>query len=488
MERRVPGESLVVEGSDGTARNMALRWFTETQASVIVRSGNLPAWFVGFISRKDAEDQLRDKPLGCFLIRLSDKAVGYILSYKGRDRCRHFVINQNMDGQLIVSGDTETHNNLIDLIEYYRISPIEPFGEYLTSSYCEASQNELYDVVQFYPKEKPGVSVRAMKSIWDQRSDQGARQPPALPPKSARKLTVSTSLDKVPLPQVNWLLKAAPQVPRRGFSDEKSPSNDHTMYAALEVNRPKEKSQPVLKSKGSLHRPPVDHQNERSNVKVEDPYTMFWNNSQGKEATQATGCPGSGPGSVYSELSLSDCRSKSLPVLDDDAPEQNSYRQSSISDTPPKLSPKQMKKATCHTVSLVDQRDHTREPASSGLPSSSSMDKLCSNSLYQLAGASQWGPTNHCQAGTEATWAPVPTNQQEESLYAQVPLAPTPNYAQADKIYEQISDEGFTSGPWAFNSQCNTYETLEELKQKDPPGGKKNEIWRRLFPECKKKT
>lgn len=36
---------------------------------------------------RDAEDLLRDKALGCFLIRLSDKTIGYILSYKwGRSR------------------------------------------------------------------------------------------------------------------------------------------------------------------------------------------------------------------------------------------------------------------------------------------------------------------------------------------------------------------------------------------------------------------
>ena len=36
---------------------------------------------LGFIDR-DAEEILREKELGCFLIRLSDKAIGYILSYK----------------------------------------------------------------------------------------------------------------------------------------------------------------------------------------------------------------------------------------------------------------------------------------------------------------------------------------------------------------------------------------------------------------------
>ena len=31
---------------------------------------------------RDAEEILREKELGCFLIRLSDKAIAYILSYK----------------------------------------------------------------------------------------------------------------------------------------------------------------------------------------------------------------------------------------------------------------------------------------------------------------------------------------------------------------------------------------------------------------------
>ena len=38
--------------------------------------------FHGLTLPRDAEDHLRDKEVGCFLIRLSDKAVGYILSYK----------------------------------------------------------------------------------------------------------------------------------------------------------------------------------------------------------------------------------------------------------------------------------------------------------------------------------------------------------------------------------------------------------------------
>ena len=34
------------------------------------------------LSLRDAEDLLRDQTMGCFLIRLSEKIRGYILSYK----------------------------------------------------------------------------------------------------------------------------------------------------------------------------------------------------------------------------------------------------------------------------------------------------------------------------------------------------------------------------------------------------------------------
>uniref|UniRef100_H2ZTU0 SH2 domain-containing protein n=1 Tax=Latimeria chalumnae TaxID=7897 RepID=H2ZTU0_LATCH len=115
-------------------KELALKWFTETQAPLILQNGILPEWFHGFISRKEAEDLLKDKAFGCFLVRLSDKALGYILSYRhfrGKDRCRHFVINQLKDGKYAVSGDTCTHDSLTALINHYRTSQIEPFQEYL---------------------------------------------------------------------------------------------------------------------------------------------------------------------------------------------------------------------------------------------------------------------------------------------------------------------------------------------------------------------
>ncbi|XP_029808185.1 SH2 domain-containing protein 7-like [Suricata suricatta] len=63
-------------------QQLALTWFTETQAPLILHDGALPPWFHGFITRKETEQLLGDKALGSFLIRLSDRATGFILSYR----------------------------------------------------------------------------------------------------------------------------------------------------------------------------------------------------------------------------------------------------------------------------------------------------------------------------------------------------------------------------------------------------------------------
>ncbi|XP_073508793.1 uncharacterized protein [Phyllobates terribilis] len=118
----------------------------------------LPDWFHGIMSRRDCEELLKNKELGHFIIRLSQRTFGYILSYKGRDRCRHFVINQLPDGELVVSGDCYSHESLPALISYYQNTPIEPFGEKLSqffitdtapplperSSYLDEDDEQIY--------------------------------------------------------------------------------------------------------------------------------------------------------------------------------------------------------------------------------------------------------------------------------------------------------------------------------------------------------
>nr|XP_020013154.1 SH2 domain-containing protein 7 [Castor canadensis] len=128
-------------------QELALKWFMETQAPSILQNGALPPWFHGFITRKQTEQLLRDRALGSFLIRLSDRAAGYILSYRGSDRCRHFVINQLRNKRYLVSGDTLSHSTLDELVRHYQEVQFEPFGETLAAACPRLEDNDLYDAI-----------------------------------------------------------------------------------------------------------------------------------------------------------------------------------------------------------------------------------------------------------------------------------------------------------------------------------------------------
>ncbi|KAK9952478.1 hypothetical protein ABG768_018317 [Culter alburnus] len=429
MDHCQPGGD-VQENTESRLRELALKWFTETQAPLILHNGNFPEWFQGFISRKDAEEHLKDKELGCFLIRLSDKATGYILSYKGRDRCRHFVINQNKDGRFIVTGDTEMHDTLTSLIEYYKSSPIEPFGEYLTLSCFESSTSELYDVIHFDIREKPGVSVKAMKDIWDDpRKKHDTMQPPALPPKGNRNTP------------------AVPSVPRKGppmkaaSLDVKS-NTESVLYTAIDLQKPRERA-----------RTPTEGKDISVTARGEF------------RAPRQQKSPAANQGTIYSELIVPNFRSQSLPFLDDDCEDEGHLSRRS---QPP-------------TSSHV-QREQLNNPATHLVPGlSNSLDILCNSSLYQLAGT----PGNKNMAGMRISNISM---QESEVTYAEVPLEPVPNHFLVDNTYEQIPDSQPTARA-EETSHTNTYEMLTDLKPKQIISARaiKADKWKWLSPDYWKK-
>ncbi|XP_044212750.1 LOW QUALITY PROTEIN: SH2 domain-containing protein 7-like [Thunnus albacares] len=408
--------------AEGRLRELASKWFIETQLPLVVQNGFFPAWFMGFISRKDAEEILREKELGCFLIRLSDKAIGYILSYRGRDRCRHFVINQSESGQFVVTGDTEGHNTVPDLIEYYKTRPIEPFGEYLTSSCFEGLNEELYDIIQVRHEEKPVASVRAVRNVQKQQSSSASEQQPTRPPKT------------------NRTLQEVPPLPRRSRHLESAPVNDqdNVLYAQLMKQPPREI-------------PRAQHISQ-DNLTVR---------STTQDQIIGRCSPPSRPAvTVYSELGLLDYKSRSLPLLDHSSDGEHSHRLSAPPCTPPRLSPKPNRQAKSYgpTAETTDA-------------CSRSLDYVSESAVYHLAGRPHTTSTETRSLTPE---------MHSDSVYAEVTAEALVSRLPHNNTYELIPGHKDTT---------DTYEPLEDIRPKHQHScwGLKNDKWKWLFPDAKKK-
>uniref|UniRef100_A0A3Q1HKN2 SH2 domain-containing protein n=1 Tax=Anabas testudineus TaxID=64144 RepID=A0A3Q1HKN2_ANATE len=140
-------------------------WFTQSQLQCVIRNGIVPEWFHGIISRKAAEELLMCKPPGYFLIRVSESRIGYTLSYRAEDRCRHFMIDALEDGQYIIVGENRRHQCLQDLVDFHRRNPIIPFSEVLTVA-CGQSSNDKTDYAELlFPKRHQNPNTNLLQNI-----------------------------------------------------------------------------------------------------------------------------------------------------------------------------------------------------------------------------------------------------------------------------------------------------------------------------------
>lgn len=439
MEQREQPADSHVEGSDRRLRDLASKWFIDTQVPLIVHNGLFPAWFLGFISRKDAEEILREKELGCFLIRLSDKAIGYILSYKGRDRCRHFVINQSKSGKFVVCGDTEGHDMVSDLIEYYKTTPIQPFEECLTYPCFETLNEELYDTIQISPREEPVASnARGMRNVQKQMNP-APEQLPTRPPKGNK-----TGGEEVP------------PLPRRSRHVDSVHLNDQDklLYAQLRKHSPREIPRFQHTCQDSL---PGDIP-----ARPERSFTLDQNIRRCS--------PPAGPDSVYSELGLLESRSNSLPPLENRPDGDMYYRLSVPPSTPPRLSPKPARQGASYSPTPDKMDSFGRQ--------SHSLEHMEDNAVYFLAGR----PINP----RTTTSSDTRSEQHSDSVYAEVPGEATAGHFPNDGTYELIPGHEDTAQP---KPKGNTYEPLEDIRPKHNHSswGLKNDKWKWLFPEVKRK-
>uniref|UniRef100_A0A3Q1FJE7 Hematopoietic SH2 domain containing n=1 Tax=Acanthochromis polyacanthus TaxID=80966 RepID=A0A3Q1FJE7_9TELE len=146
----------------------AVTWFKKSQLQSVICNGVVPEWFHGIISRKTAEELLVSKPPGYFLIRVSESRIGYTLSYRADDRCRHFMIDVLEDGRYIILGEDRCHRSLQDLVDFHHRTPIMPFCQVLTvacgqvrKSVCNAavSQEDVPPAIPYRPENLDSPTV-----------------------------------------------------------------------------------------------------------------------------------------------------------------------------------------------------------------------------------------------------------------------------------------------------------------------------------------
>ncbi|MGH0154031.1 UNVERIFIED_CONTAM: hypothetical protein FKN15_059867 [Acipenser sinensis] len=82
----------------------------------------------GIISREEAEDLLSSKGQGSFLIRVSEKIMGYVLSYRCQDSFKHFLIDASEDSYCFLGVEQLVHSTLSDLVQYHKVEPITMMG------------------------------------------------------------------------------------------------------------------------------------------------------------------------------------------------------------------------------------------------------------------------------------------------------------------------------------------------------------------------
>lgn len=133
-------------------------WVQKTQAHWLLLK-TAPLWFHGFITRREAERLLQPQPLGCYLVRFSESAVTFVLSYRSQTCCRHFLLAQLGDGRHVVLGEDSAHAQLQDLLEHYTECPLSPYGEILTQPLARQTA------------EPAGLSLRADSDSGSKRQD-----------------------------------------------------------------------------------------------------------------------------------------------------------------------------------------------------------------------------------------------------------------------------------------------------------------------------
>ncbi|XP_032381112.1 hematopoietic SH2 domain-containing protein homolog [Etheostoma spectabile] len=245
----------------------AFIWFTESQLQVVIRNGIVPEWFHGIISRKMAEELLMPKPPGYFLIRVSESRIGYTLSYRAEDRCRHFMIDALEDGHYVIVGENRHHRFLQDLVDFHRRTPIFPFTEVLTVACGQTSKDKTDYAELLFPQRhlNPNTSLLPNNSLPPSTSQQTSQEdiPPALPyrPNNLKNSPVPSSNKLYPSLEEEFLRVTSPlpvpPVTRKRNTGNSPPSNQPPEVPDRSSVPPLKQNQACIRTVSAPESPPT---------------------------------------------------------------------------------------------------------------------------------------------------------------------------------------------------------------------------------------
>ncbi|KFW75689.1 SH2 domain-containing protein 4A [Manacus vitellinus] len=144
------GRAIRKEGIQRTISNSTeesiIKWFKEEQfplrAGYLKTVDTIAPWFHGILTSKKAEELLDKTVPGSFLIRVSEKIKGYVLSYRSVEGCKHFLIDASGDSYSFLGVDQLQHSTLADLVDYHKDEPITSLGKELLLYPCGQEDRE----------------------------------------------------------------------------------------------------------------------------------------------------------------------------------------------------------------------------------------------------------------------------------------------------------------------------------------------------------
>ncbi|KAM6120288.1 SH2 domain-containing protein 4A [Pterocles gutturalis] len=143
--RAIRKEGIQRTTSDSTEESI-IRWFREEQfplrAGYQKAADAIAPWFHGILSSRKAEELLDKTAPGSFLVRVSEKIKGYVLSYRSAEGCKHFLIDASGDAYSFLGVDQLQHSTLADLVDYHKDEPITSLGKELLLYPCGQEDQE----------------------------------------------------------------------------------------------------------------------------------------------------------------------------------------------------------------------------------------------------------------------------------------------------------------------------------------------------------